>query len=72
LDVAHRAKELFETSQIAQKNQLLKFILANAKIEGEKLVFNLKKPFEAMVTANQTKKWLPKLEAIRTALVGAF
>ncbi len=63
LELASRAGQLFQASQPAQKRQLLNLVLANAKMEGEKLLFNLKKPFEAMMLANETGKWLPRLDS---------
>jgi len=59
LELVQRAEELFLQAEPAQKQQLLKFVLANAKIEGQKLIFNLKKPFEGILAANQNEKWLP-------------
>lgn len=59
LELANKAKELFEGSQAAQKNELLRFVLANAKVEGEKLVYKLKNPFAGVLLCNESKDWLP-------------
>lgn len=45
LELLQRVCDLFERSQPAQKNQLLRFVLANAKVDGEKLVWDLKVRF---------------------------
>lgn len=66
LELAQRAVELFERSQPAQKCQLLKLVLANCKAEGEKLIFNLKAPFEALRCAKETQNWLPLVDKFRT------
>ena len=63
LELAQLAVELFESSQPAQKRQILKLILANCKAEGERLIFNLKTPFEALRCAKETQNWLPRLDS---------
>lgn len=58
LDLAHRAHELFEKSEVSEKKELLKFLLQNSKIDGKKLIPSLKMPFDAILLANKTKDWL--------------
>ncbi len=59
LELANNAYKLFENSQIAQKRKLLNFVFANLKARGEKLVYELKNPFDELVFAYETKEWLP-------------
>lgn len=66
LDLASRAHELFMSSQPAQKNVLLKFVLANCKADGEKLCLQLKSTFEGIVFANKSNQWLPLVDKFRT------
>lgn len=68
LELAKRAKELFERSQPEQKNRLLRFVFANASVEGEKLNYKLKSVFEGIVQCNKTKNWLPDSDVILTLL----
>ncbi len=63
LELAHRATDLFQNSQPARKRQLLKLVLANCQMEGQNLVFNLKSIFQRFVVANETGKWLPRLDS---------
>lgn len=63
LELLKRASDLFERSQPAQKNQLLRFVLANAKVDGEKLVWDLKSPFSGIAQCVKTKEWLPELDS---------
>lgn len=58
LDVASRANELFEISKPEQKRQLINFIFSNLKLEGKKLVFNLKMPFDQMALLSKSQNWL--------------
>ena len=69
LELVRRAEELFDVSQAGQKRKLWKFILANAKMEGEKLVFVLKRPCASLMLDNKTKNWLTQFDAIRTVLL---
>lgn len=61
LDVCSRALELFdaESTKVEQKRYLIDFILSNATLDGEKLQFNLKEPFEAVIALSKTGKWYP-------------
>lgn len=45
LDLAKRAKELFMSSKMAEKQQLLNFVFSNLKLEGKKLLVTLREPF---------------------------
>ena len=59
LDVCSRAVELFdaESTKVEQKRYLIDFILSNATLDGEKLQFTLKEPFEAVIALSKTEKW---------------
>lgn len=61
LDVCSRAVELFdaESTKVEQKRYLIDFILSNASLDGEKLLFTLKEPFEAVIAVSKTGKWYP-------------
>lgn len=60
LELANRAGDLFTKSQAQQQNELLRFVLATASINGEELVYKLKNPFAGLVLCNQSKNWLPR------------
>ena len=63
LELLKRASDLFERSQPAQKNQLLRFVLANAKVDGENLVWDLKSPFSGIVQFVEMKEWLGRRDS---------
>lgn len=67
LDVASRANELFdaESTKVAQKRYLIDFVLANLKLEGEKLLFNLKEPFDAIAMMSKSQSWLRRPDSNR-------
>lgn len=60
LDIASRAVELFEaeSSKVDQKRYLINFVLSNLKLDGEKLVFDLKEPFDALAMMVKNQNWL--------------
>lgn len=58
LNLAKRALEIFESSQITEKRQLLNFLLQNCRLEGKKLMFTIRNPFGAIVTATENHSWL--------------
>lgn len=48
LSIAQRAAEIFESSEIEEKRQLLNFVFQNFKLKEKKLIFELKKPLDAV------------------------
>ena len=65
LDVASRGAELFEaeSTRLEQKRYLINFVLPNAKLDGETLVFNLKEPFDVLVRLSKNQNWLRGLDS---------
>jgi site-specific DNA recombinase len=45
LDLAKRAKELFMSSKLGEKQQLLNFVFSNFQLEGKRLLVTLREPF---------------------------
>lgn len=45
LDLAKRAKELFESSKLPEKQHLLNLVFSNLKLDGKKLLVTLREPF---------------------------
>ncbi len=64
LDIASRAHDLFLSSKVDQQRRLIAFVLSNLSLEGKKLVYKLKEPFDAILQANERSQWLHRLEAI--------
>ncbi len=61
LNICSRAPELFESSKVEQKRQLINFLLSNLKLRGKTLEFELKKPFEVLINLQNCKnrsEWL--------------
>lgn len=57
LNLARNALPIFKSSETYEKNTLLKFLLQNSVVDGRKLSFELKKPFDlALNIANGQKE----------------
>lgn len=65
LDVASRGAELLaaESTKLEQKRYLLNLVLPNAKLDGDKLVFNLLEPFDALTDMAKSGNWLRELDS---------
>ena len=49
LDLSTRAYDLFKSSEVEEKRQLIKLILSNLRLSGKNLVFNAAKPFDLIL-----------------------
>ncbi len=58
LRLASQAKDIFESSQPAKKNKILRTLLANCTLSGKKLNFTLLKPFDKLCTEVKNTNWL--------------
>ena len=63
LELASKAKYLFESSQPRQKNKILRAILANLTLNEKKLQLNLLKPFSVLCSDLKTHSWLRRLDS---------
>lgn len=54
LSLAQRATEIFESSEIEEKRQLLQFVFQNLELNGKNLVYKLKTPFDTVLLAGAT------------------
>jgi len=52
LNIAQKAEEIFESSEVAEKNQFLKFLLQNSVVDGKKPVFTMREPFSCIAKAS--------------------
>lgn len=60
LVLANKAHELFMSSEIEQKRQLLKLVVQNSTLEGRKVRFIVQKPFDTILNYADNKLWLPR------------
>lgn len=72
LNLASRAYELFESSKLEQKRQLINFLLSNLRLRGKTLLYDVNKPFDAILNANKCSDWLPGLDDVDNTLLFNF
>ena len=68
LNIYSKAPELFESSKVEQKRQLINFLLLNLKLKGKTLLYDVNKPFDAILNANKCSNWLPLVLCISNFL----
>ncbi len=63
LDIVSRAYELFESSKVEQKRQLINFVLSNLQLKGKKLIFTVRKPFDLFINSKSRSEWLGRVDS---------
>lgn len=58
LELASKAKRIFESSQPEQKNKILRTLLANPTLNEKGLQLPLLKPFSVLIDTLKTQNWL--------------
>ena len=56
--LASKAGEIFDRSQTDEKRQLIGYLFSNLELEGGKLRYALKTPFNLFVNLGDCKEWL--------------
>ena len=59
LNLAKKAHEIFQNSEVEEKRQLLNFLLQNLQLKGEKLMFKMKTPFDTVLQSSKCSTVLP-------------
>ena len=57
LKVTKEFAELYKSSNIEEKRQLISFAFSNLRLKGEKLLWDFKKPLDAIAFANTNANW---------------
>ena len=71
LEIAKEAPRLFGSSKPALQRKLLKFVVSNLSIKGNKIDFNLKTPFDTIAECSKTSNWLLVIDDVRTIIVAS-
>lgn len=66
LELANRAYDLFMSSEIEEKRQLLKLTLQNLKLNGKTVQYEAIKPFDKILFYASRSKWLRGAYSVRT------
>lgn len=57
---------MLDGSTNAEKRRLIGFVFTNLELEGSKLRFSLRKPFDLFVDLAECQNWRPIIDTIRT------
>lgn len=63
LELASKARKIFESSKPEQKNKILKLLFSNLEINEKRLNCNLLEPFNTLSTLSKTSNWLPRSDS---------
>ncbi len=63
LELVNRAYDLFVSSEVEERRQLLKLVLQNLKLDNKKLVYTAQKPFDTLLNCSDNKLWLPRVDS---------
>jgi len=66
LNLAKKAREIFDGSEVSKKRELLNFLLQNCELKGKKLQYKLKSPFDTILLAGGCSEMLPITNTFRT------
>ncbi len=58
LELVNRAYELFESSEVEERRQLIKLTLQNLRVEGKIVRYDGLKPFDTILNYNDNQLWL--------------
>ena len=61
LSLAQRASDIFKSSEIEEKRQILNFIFQNLQLKGKNLLFELRSPLQALAEYKERPVMLPRL-----------
>lgn len=69
VELGSRSAEIFRRSKAEEKRALINFVLSNATIEGKKLRYKAKFPFDMVLEYAPRSAWLRAIDAIRTCIM---
>ena len=64
-NLAKRALEIFESSEVPEKRQLLAFLFQNLRLDGKNPLYELRSPFNLLVELATYPIWLPGSDSNR-------
>lgn len=63
MNLAARAKEIFESSEVDEKRQLLNFVFQNLKLDGKNLSIDTCEPFTTLMDYKKCPKGWGRLDS---------
>jgi hypothetical protein len=66
LDLAKRAKKIYESSKVDEKRQILNFLFSNLEMKDKKVIITLLEPFDKLVAVPKYSKCRETWDGLRT------
>ena len=66
LELANRAYDLFVSSEVTERRQLIKLVLSNLRVEGKTVRYDALKPLDEILNCSDRQLWLARVGALRT------
>lgn len=65
LELANRAYDLFVSSEVTERRQLIKLVLQNLRVEGKTVRYDALKPFDTILNCSDRQLWLPLVDMFK-------
>ena len=59
LELANKAYDLFVSSEVEEKRQIIKLVLSNLRVDGKEVRYEAVKPFDTILNYANSQSWLP-------------
>lgn len=60
MELANKAYDLFKSSEVEERRQLIKLVLQNLRVEGKLVRYDAIKPFDTILNFADRQAWLPR------------
>ncbi|MGH1377064.1 MAG: hypothetical protein ACRBCK_12040 [Alphaproteobacteria bacterium] len=64
--LASRAPDMLNSSKTGVKRALIAFVFSNLQLNGTKLEYTLREPFQSFQSVGECNKWHPVIDTVRT------
>ncbi len=63
LDLTNRSYDLFVSSEVEEKRQLIKLLLSNVRLNGKNIDYDVQKPFDLMLECSDRQDWCARMDS---------
>ncbi len=63
LELTNRAYDLFISSEVEERRQLIQLVLSNLRVEGKTIRYDAIKPFDVLLNSSDNQLWLPRQDS---------
>lgn len=66
LELSNRAYDLFKSSEVEERRQLIKLVLQNVRVDNKIVLYDAIKPFDTIINYADRSLWLAEWNNFRT------